>query len=86
METPGRYIVGELTDVSKGRLKLDTAAHVTCIDAKWSFQHISLMQSFTAELKAYAGFGPATEECAAHYRVWKEYITNPPNFEVEDSE
>ena len=88
METPGRYIVGDSPgpDFATGHITLTTAAHVTCIDAQWYFQHVSLMDEFTADIKSYAGFGKANQECVKHYTTWRDYIVNPPDFEVQDDE
>lgn len=87
METPGRYIVGESEGLNaQGHITLHTAAHVTSIDKQWSFQHVSLLDEFTADIRAYAGFGKANAECEGHYRTWKKYITNPPDFGVQDDE
>lgn len=89
MDAPGRYIVGEGKICEEGGRTvaiLSDPAHAVFLNERLSFQPVSFIDTFTADLSAYVGYGRATEEMDAHYKTWVAYRRNPPSFEVEEDE
>ena len=88
MDVPGRYVVGtgSATPDKRGLLHLTEVAHVTLVGDDWTFQAVALLDTFSASVSSYAGFGMANETCLEQYLIWREYRRNPPIFEVEETE
>lgn len=89
LDVPGRYIVGE-AELSvdhwrdQGHIHLKNPSWVTLMNDQWTFQPITLMDEFVADLASYAGFGVANGDCLKHYQSWLEHFKNPPDFGVEE--
>ena len=91
LEVPGRYIVGKAEKPVEhwrdaGHIHLQDPSWVTLVNDQWTFQPITLMEEFVADLSSYAGFGVANGECLDHYEAWLKHFKNPPDFGVEDSD
>lgn len=86
--TPGRYLMGlsplPETD-QEGCIHLWDPAHMTYHSDRMTLQPIEFMDTFSANVTAYAGFGEADEKAYEVYGQWRELRKNPPEFEVEDS-